>query len=82
MIAIRWGEMSTGALLIVILVYYDVEGWPRLTFVGSHGTYAAAAVRSRKLTRALIEAGEVGLKPHVGFRGEKPANFARNGVSL
>lgn len=62
------------------LIY--IEGGQKLRFHGTHETFAAAASRAKKLREALMGAGEMGIKAHVGFTGERPADFPRNGVTL
>ena len=63
-------------------VRYAIEGQPALAFPGGHLSFAAAAEKARKLCAALRAAGEVGVSPHVGVSGERPAGFPRNGVTL
>lgn len=60
------------------IVYTD--GAIRLDFPGSHDSFADAKARASRLCAALIAAGEMGIRPRVGYSGERPADFPRNGV--
>ena len=63
------------------MVAFDADG-ASVTFPGRHLDYAAAAARARKLASAIRAAGEMGCQAQVGFSGERPAGFPRNGVML
>lgn len=63
------------------VAYPDCDGL-KFIFPGAHDSFRAAATRARKIVKALKDAGENGVSGHVGFSGEKPAYFPRNGVHL
>jgi hypothetical protein len=62
-------------------VAFDADG-ATVVFPGRHLDYAAAAARARKLASAIRAAGEMGCRAKVGWVGERPAGFPRNGVML
>lgn len=59
-----------------------VDGARTIRFDGVHQDFSTARDRSRKIAQALVAAGEVGIKAHVGFTGERPEGFPRNGVTV
>jgi hypothetical protein len=63
-----------------VLVRYD--GCDPLRFPGVHDSFRAASTRARKIRDGLFSAGETGVYISVGFSGERPAGFPRNGVPL
>ena len=71
---------SEHGVYVAEVVYID--GGNSLRFNGGHEEFQVAAARARKIRQALMDAGEVGLKAHVGFAGERPDGFPRNGVTL
>lgn len=62
------------------IVYID--GASQISFPGAHQDFGAAKTRAERIRSALVAAGEIGIKAHVGFRGERPVGFPRNGVTL
>lgn len=63
------------------IVTFDADG-AEAKFPGRHLDYASAAARAHSLVAALRDAGEMGCRAKVGYAGERPAGFPRNGVVL
>lgn len=59
-----------------------VDGGIKLIPPGGHSAFRAAADRARRLRKALMDAGELGLKAYVTVSGERPRGFPRHGVTL
>lgn len=51
-------------------------------FDGGHNRFEAARDRAFKLRDALRAAGEMGIKAHIGFSGERQKGFPREGVTV
>ncbi len=61
--------------------YDDAAPFRVSALPGSHDLEAAIA-RARRVVAAMRAAGETDVRAHIGFAGERPANFPRNGVTL
>src|SRR3546814_5036832 len=57
---------------------HDMTVW----LPGGHDNYRTAHNRALAVTRALREAGEMGIRPWVGFTGERPSGFPKSGVRV
>lgn len=62
-------------------VLYDGGAVASLEFPGLHQSCYAARGRAQKIAAALRTAGETGVRGWVGWHGERPEGFPRNGIA-
>ena len=74
----RYPELDTEIAGYTAAIRY--EGWPLLVIPGLHAEFDAAKHRALRVSKALLAAGETGVRGWVTVKGERPPGFPRNGV--